>query len=152
MRQKYASTPKEIIHQEKKDATLTHIEYAIVSGKLSHIWIIKNDANKNLLEWHQSKNEVQLNIEDNEGKLVLAKFCCFSVKRIKNKKKRYPLMFIVNEINVNIRQTIYDVCKKFINQNKLSQRQLEAMLESFVIVPIFNRFIAECFAKSLFKI
>ena len=138
MKLKYILTRKIILKKENLLEQIVQVfKSEIIQGKLSQIWItndkdkefiiINNENNNN--NNNNENNYIQINVNNNLGKILLTKCICFIFKRCKD-NPHYPcFLIILKKDDVNVR-------KIFFNYNKgiCSPKLFKIMMRSFIII------------------
>ena len=89
----------------------------------------KSDAN-NIIKINE-KNNVEVNIYNDNGKLILTKIICFISMR---KNKEFPpFLIVLKKDNINLRKIILKFNKKKINNNN-NIDTFNYLMQSFLIV------------------
>ena len=118
-------TQKYISNQEQR--ILSDLENKIIHGQLCQIWITMYKSDDNNIIKINDKNNVEVNIYNDNGKLILTKIICFISMR---KNKEFPPFFIVlKKDNINLRKKILEFNKKKINIDTFNY-----LMQSFLIV------------------
>ena len=119
----------------------------------SEIWVTMNKEKEKCLYLSDNNNDIILNVHSEEGKKMLIKIICFSSIRCREMKQNYiPLLFIIKNRNIHIRQIFLKRIKKLV-KNEI----IPFMLQSYVVIPEYyylklTRFLPHNKKKILLKI
>lgn len=117
--------------QKLLEQILPLLKQEIIHGKLSKIWVIKN--NNDFISIYNNE-DIEININDDIGKTLLTKIIYFIIKRIEEKEEtqQHIFFFILKSEYINIRKILWNH-----NNNNDLKNNFELfifMMRSFVII------------------